>query len=248
MMRAWWKLSVIQLKLFLREPEGVFFTVVFPLVLLITFGSIFGNEPVPEFGGRGTIDVSVPAYIGLVVAISGLMSIPVSAASDREKGVLRRLRSTPVRPHAVLAAWVGVFFIVTALGSLLLVLVGRLFYGLRFGGSLFNMVMAFTLSTLSLFALGFIIASVARSGRVATVIGMATYFPMVFLSGATFPWEMIPKKVQTVAMVLPLTHGVQLLKGLWFGEPWSAHLVNVAVLLGTLIGGVVISATLFRWE
>ncbi|GFP24715.1 ABC-2 type transport system permease protein [Candidatus Hakubella thermalkaliphila] len=186
--------------------------------------------------------------MGIIIAITGLMGIPISVATDREKGVLRRLRATPIRPQIILVGWVVVYFAVTLVGALLLVAVGKIVYNLRFDGNALHVFLAFTLGALSFFALGFVIASLAPTGRTANIVGMVLFFPMMFFSGATFPWKMLPEGVQMVGHVLPLTYVVQLLQGLWFAEPWGEHLLKVAVLFGMLIVGVVVSAKTFRWE
>lgn len=247
-MRGLKNLIIAEFKLFLREPEAFFFTLIFPLILLFVFGSIFGNEPTEFYGGRGTIDMSVPAYIALIIGTTGLMGIPASVATDREKKVLRRLRATPVRPQTILAAWIAVYFALTLAGALLLIAAARIVYGLRFQGNALNVFLAFTLATLAFMALGFVLASLAPTARTATVLAMALFFPMIFLSGATLPWEIFPEGVRAVGRALPLTHVVQLLQGLWFGEAWSEHIVQVGVLAATLVAGVIISARTFRWE
>jgi ABC-2 type transport system permease protein len=71
---------------------------------------------------------------------------------------------------------------------------------------------------------------------------------MLFLSGGFFPIEVFPKAIQKVTNFVPLTYVVNLLRGLWFGEPWGEHLLDVGVLLGMLVLGVLISVKVFRWE
>lgn len=247
-LRGLGKLTLVEGKLFLREPEAVFFTLVFPLLLLFVFGGIYGNEPTPFFGGFGFVDTTVPAYAAIILGITGLLSIPSAVAGNREKKVLRRLRAAPVRPETILGAWVGVYLVLSLLGALLLVLAGVVVYKLRFAGDVLSVLMAFVLSALSFFALGFAIAGLARTVRIATTVGMALFFPMMFLSGATIPWEVLPDTMRSLGKFLPLTHVVQLLQGLWLGEPWGEQLVHLGVLLGTLAVGVIISARTFRWE
>jgi len=77
---------------------------------------------------------------------------------------------------------------------------------------------------------------------------MVLYFPNIFLSGATIPKEIFPPAMRAVSQAFPMTHVVSLLQGLWIGEPWSKHLVEVAVLAGLLVVGGFISARAFRWE
>jgi ABC-2 type transport system permease protein len=247
-MRGFKKYLLIEFKLFQREPEAFFFTLIFPLFLLLIFGSIYGNQPTPFFSGHGTVDVSVPAYIGIIIGITGLMNIPMSVATEREKGILKRLRATPIHPQTILMGWVIMYFIVTMVGALLLIIAGKIIYNLQFEGSIINVFLAFTLSTFSFLSLGFVIASVAPTARTANIVGMIIFFPMMFLSGATFPLQMMPETIRQISRFLPLTYVVQLLQGLWFGELWADHLPGVIILFGLLITGVFISAKTFRWE
>jgi ABC-2 type transport system permease protein len=238
----------MEAKLFLREPVGAFFTLVFPLMMLFLFGSIYGNEPTPMFGGRGTIDISVPAYTAMIVATTGLMSLTITMAASRENGVLRRLRTTPVSPLVVLAAQVIVLFLMTTLGMLLLVVAGKLVYRIRFEGNALSVLAGFTLSSLSFFAIGFVLAGLMPTARTAQVVGMVILYPMLFLSGAGFPTELLPEAIRKVSAFLPLTYVVNLLRGLWIGEPWGQHSGDALVLAGILVAGVLISVRTFRWE
>jgi ABC-2 type transport system permease protein len=225
-----------------------FFTLVFPLMMLFCFGAIYGNEPSDYFGGLGMVDVSVPGWTCMVIAMTAFMSLAVAAASYREQGILRRLQLTPLSPAAVLAAQVAVLFAMTALGMALLVIVAKLTYGLRFHGSVVNVAAAFTLGSLSMFSLGFVLAGLAPTTRTAQTVGMVLFFPMLFLSGATIPLEAMQGAMREYVKVLPLTHVVSLLRGLWLGEGWGQHLTEVTVLASLLLVGVLISLKTFRWE
>jgi ABC-2 type transport system permease protein len=247
-MKSLLKMTWMETKLFLREPIGAFFTLVFPLMMLFLFGSIYGNEPSQYFNGYGSMDVSVPAYTAMIIGTSGLMSITITMAAYRENGILRRLRATPISPLVVLAAQVIVVFAMTSLGMLLLIIAGKLVYHVRFEGNALSVLAGFVLSSLSFFGLGFILAGIMPTARTAQVVGMVLLYPMLFLSGAGFPRELLPEAIKKVSTFLPLTYVVNLLRGLWIGEAWSNHLLNVGVLTGMLIIGVIISAITFRWE
>ena len=247
-MNGLWKLTWIEMKLFMREPAAAFFTLVFPLMVLLIFGSIYGNEPTPFFGGYGSVDVSVPAYAGMIIGSSGLIGLTIIMSMYRERGILRRLNATPVRPQIVLGANVIVSFLMTALGMSLLIAVGKLIFGLRFAGNLLSVTAGFTLSSLSFFALGFVLAGLIPTARTAQVVGMVLFYPMLFLSGAAVPLEVLPEKVRQYTSFLPLTQVVKLLRGLWIGESWSQHLTEAGVLAAMLVIGVVVSAKTFRWE
>ena len=247
-MKMLMKMTWMEIKLFLREPVGAFFTLVFPLMMLFLFGSIYGNEPSVYFGGRGTIDISLPAYTAMIIATTGLMSKTIHITAYRENGVLRRLRATPVSPFIILAAQVIVFFTMTLLGMVLLIIAGKLVYHVRFEGNALSVLAGFVLSCLSFFGLGFILAGLMPNARTAQIVGMALLYPMLFLSGAALPRELLPEAIKKVAAFLPLTYVVNLLRGLWIGEAWSAHLPEVGVLVGMLLLGVIVSIKTFRWE
>jgi ABC-2 type transport system permease protein len=247
-MKSLLKMTWMEAKLFLREPVGAFFTLAFPLMMLFLFGSIYGNEPQEMFGGQGSVDVSVPAYTAMIIATTGLMGLIITIAAYREKGVLRRLRTTPVNPLTVLAAQVIVLYLMTVFGMVLLVIAGKLVYNLHFGGNILSVLAGFTLSSLSFFGLGFILASIMPTARTAQIVGMVLLYPMLFLSGAGFPRELLPETIKKVSTFLPLTYVVNLLRGLWIGESWSLHTTDAIVLASILAAGVLISAWLFRWE
>ncbi len=247
-MKSLLKMTWMEAKLFLREPMSAFFTLVFPLIYLFMFGIISGNEPTPQFGGERTIDASIPGLTAAIICITGLMSTTMTISTYREKGILRRLRTTPVSPLVVLIAQVIVVFAMTALGMVLLITAGSLFYHVRFEGNAFSLLAGFTLSSLSFFTLGFILAGTMPTVRSAWVVGMVLLYPMMFLSGAFFTVEILPAAIKTVSALMPLTYVVNLLHGLWTGEPWGKHLLDVGVLGGMLMLGVFISVKLFRWE
>lgn len=247
-MRGVWKLTLVEIKLFLREPIAAFFTLVFPLMMLFLFGSIYGNKPVAFFGGVGYVDTAVPAFTAMIIATSGLLSLTIQVATYREKRILRRLRATPLRPQAILSAQVMTIFLMTVLGMILLLMAGKWIYGVRFSGNAVSIFFAFTLCSLSFFVLGFVLAGLFSTARTAQVAAMVIFYPMLFLSGAAIPLEVLPGTLRNYTQVLPLTHVVTLLRGLWIGDGWGDHLTEVIFLTAMLIVGLVVSAKTFRWE
>jgi ABC-2 type transport system permease protein len=247
-MKSLLKMTWMEAKLFLREPVGAFFTLVFPLLMLVLFGTIYGNNPLPASGGQGPLDMLIPAFTAMVIGIAGLMSITITIATYRENGVLRRLRTTPVNPLVVMAAQVVVVFTMTGLGMLLLVIAGRLVYHVQFEGNALSMLGGFVLCSLSFFGVGFILAGSMPTARTAQIIAMVLLYPMLILSGAAWPRELMPATIQKVSAFVPLTYVVNLLRGLWTGESWGRHLLDVGVLTGMLLLGVIVSVKTFRWE
>ncbi len=241
-------LVVANLRLYVREPIGTFFTLAFPVMLVLIFGIIFGNEPQDMFDGRGSMDISMPAYTALILGFVGLLGVAINTSSYREAGILRRLRMTPLRPLVYIAADVIANLVITLAGMAGVVVVGWLLYRVQFEGHALSVFLAVILSGTAMFAVGYLIAGLAPNARAAQVIGMVVLYPMLFLSGAGIPLEVMPDSVRTISEYLPLTYVVRLLRGLWFGEPWGSLLLETGVLVGVLVICTAIAVRLFRWE
>jgi ABC-2 type transport system permease protein len=247
-MRAFGKMAVVQAKLYLREPMAVFFTVLFGPALVILLGLIFGNKPEAMFGGLGYLDMSVPGFIGVVIAITSLTTIPITVSTRREMGVLRRYSVTPLKPVTYFLADILTTFVFTLTGCLLSFLTGILVFHTRFDGNLFSVLGGLCLSTIAFFSLGYAVAGLVPNVRAATVFGNIVVIPMNVLSGAMVPIQAMPAGVQKTALFIPLTHVVTLLQGLWFADPWTAHWLEVAVLAGMTVVGMAVVALTFKWE
>ncbi len=242
------KLTVLEGKLFLRNYINVFFLLLFPSLILLLFGGMFGNEPAAIFGGYGTVDVSVPAYAGMIISVTGLMCLPLTLSEYREKKILKRFRATPLSPHYVIIAQIGVNLLMTVVGMLLLFITARIVFDLHFMGDFLPVVAVFLFSTLGIFSLGFLIAAVAPNMMAATAIAYLVYFPMLFLTGATIPIEMMPETMQKIAAVLPVTHVVKAMKAVWLGESIASVSSSLLLLAGIMVVCFFLSFKLFRWE
>jgi len=247
-MKALKKLIFIETKLYLREPMPFFFTLIFPLMMLFLFGFIYGNEPSSFFQGFGFVDITIPAYIALIIATVGIMSINIGLSYYKETGVLKRYSATPLKPYILIMSQIIVHFLMTVFGVFVLIAAGILFYNIKFSGNLLNVFLAFTLSALSFFAIGFVISSVSPTSRTAQAVGMVFFFPMIFLSGATIPLEVIKKGIGNYVNLIPLTYVVKLMRGMWFGSSWSNYTTEILILFAFLFGGIFISSKTFRWE
>jgi ABC-2 type transport system permease protein len=194
------------------------------------------------------MDISMPGYTAMILATVGLLSIPISISAQRETGVLRRLRATPLKPLVYIGADLTTNMAITLLGMFGVVLLGWLIYRVRFEGQVVPLILGVVYSGLAMFSLGYLIASLAPNARVANIVGMVLLYPMLFLSGAGFPLELLPDSLKRVSYFLPLTYVVKLLRGLWFGKPWSELWLPVLVLGVMLIVCSLLAARFFRWE
>jgi ABC-2 type transport system permease protein len=245
-MKAFLKLTTVELKLQLREPLGLFFTLAFPVMLMALFGTIFGNEAEDFLGGYGQMDLSVPGYIGMIIGTIGMLGIPTTLANYRDQGILRRLRATPVQSGSVLWSQVATQVLMAAAGILLLFIAGFAVFDLRIPAVYAPVIPAILLGAFSFFAIGFVLAGVMPTARTAQAVGMAVFYPMLFLSGAAMPRHIMPEAVQQVGELLPLTHVVILIEDLWIKGTWN--LASLAVVAAFLVLGLVVSRFTFRWE
>lgn len=239
---------IVEFKCFFRNFITVFFTLIFPPLFLVLFGEIYGNDPTPMFDGLGTVDASVPAYICMVVCVTGIMSLPLSLTSYREKKILKRFKATPTTPIQVIVAQILVNLLMTIIGSILLVLIAEWRYDISFDGNILYIGIAFLLSVLCVFSIGFVIASIINNSKAATALANVVYFPMLFLSGATMPLETMPDSIKDIAEFIPLTHAVKLMKATWAGKPLLDYNTEMIILGVISIVCIIISIAFFRWD
>jgi len=226
----------------------MFFTLIFPPLFLILFGEIYGNDPAPMFDGLGTVDASLPAYICMIICVTGIMSLPLSMTSYRENKILKRFKASPTTPAQIIIAQIAVNLLMTVIGAILLVIIARLRYSAVMPENVLNVIVAFLLGVICVFSMGFVIASVIDNSKAATAIANVFYFPMLFLSGATIPIETMPDTIQNISKFIPLTHAVEIMKGVWHGKSLSDFETQIVVLIAITVVCITISLLSFRWD
>lgn len=246
-MRGLGSLVIAEFRLLMREPATVFFGLAFPLLLLLIFGSIFGNKPEPRFGGLGQLDMSVQGYLVMVIGTACLMGIPITVAAYRELGILKRLKATPLHPAAIIVSQIAVNAIVAAAGSVLLLLAGWLLYDLRLPDAISGLIGAWVVSYLAFATFGFILGGIVPNARAAQAAGSVIFFPQLFLSGsAGIPRQLFPDTLRTLTEFLPMTQAVELIESVWRGFGWDVVALVTMAAIGII--STAISIWTFRWE
>jgi len=246
-MRIFGRLTVSELRLFLREPALVFFSLAFPSILIVIIGSIPAfRERSADLGGLRVIDLYVPITVALILAMLALQVTPLVLATYRERGVLRRLATTPARPIALLGAQL-VLSLLTALASAALVLlIGRFGFGVRFPAQFASFVLAFLLCAAAVFSVGLFIAAVAPGGKAANSIGTLLFFPSMFFAGLWTPREVMPRILQRIGDFTPLGAGERALHDAATGH-WPSLISLTVLVVYVLVFGTA-AARLFRWQ
>jgi ABC-2 type transport system permease protein len=246
-LRGFWKLTWLETKIFTREPMGFVGTLVMPVVVFLVLGRALGaGRPV----AARAVDLPFnPAILAAVlIAISAVQSLVAIISIYREGGILKRLRATPLSPVTIMGAQVAVKLVFTVISLSLLMLAGRRLFPGVLQVNVFSFTMAVLLGTFSILSLGFVIASLVPTARFAQPIGALVLYPMLALSGLFYPVSRFPRALQTIAFLLPTTHAVALLQGVWDGSGWSAHWLNAAALLALFAAYTALSTRVFRWE
>src|ERR1700689_5022544 len=231
MLRGLFKLTWIELKIFMREPLGAIGTIFFPVLIFIVLGRIFGHGKAASAPANSDfIQSGLPVLASLFITISAVLSLVTIISIYREAGILKPLRATPLRPQTILTAHVLVKLLLTAATLALLVLAGKRYYPVGVHAPLFSFTIALLISTWSILSIGFVIASIVPTARFAQPIGAVIMYPMMAVSGLFAPVDSLPLAAQAVAKVLPLTYAVSLLEGIWKGDAWWAHARDLTAL------------------
>jgi ABC-2 type transport system permease protein len=241
------RLTLTELKLFVRERVGPVFAIGLPLVLLIVFGNIpFYNEHRKNFDGFTLLDLYLPILAAFVLATLSFNVVPAVLAGYREKGVLRRLRTTPVGPARVLAAQLLVNLATAALSVTAVLLVARFAFGVHLPRQVGGYLVSIVLAALALMAIGLFVAAASPNGRIANAVGATLFYVMMFFAGLFLPIASMPPLLRHISRAAPLGAAVQALTDATEGHwPHPLQLITLAAYAVLFGAGAV---RLFRWE
>jgi len=246
------RLTWLEIKIFLREPLGAIGGVLVPVAAYVVLSRAVPRvntiTSAPDAPVAGFVRNGLPVFVSVIIAINAVLSLVTIISIYREGGILKRLRATPLRPATILTAHVVVKLLLTALTMLLMIVAGRRYLPPNVDVPYFSFGIAVLLSTWSILAIGFLIASLVPTARFAQPIGAIVLYPMIAISGLFLPIAMMPVWLRGVAYVLPLTYAVSLMSGIWNGEGWIAHAGDVGALVVGFFVCVAIAGKVFRWE
>jgi ABC-2 type transport system permease protein len=243
------QLTWLEIKIFLREPLGAIGAVAAPVAVFVFIGRALGGR-LPSQPGNvpPMLSTGIPVLASLLIGINAVLSLVTIISIYREGGILRRLRATPLRPHTILTAHVIVKLIFTLITLIAMLLAGRRYYPVGVHPPFASYAVALLIVTVSILTIGFLIASMVPTARFAQPVGALILYPMIALSGLFIAIDVMPPYLQAVARVLPFSYAVSLLRGIWTGEPWSAHLLDLGALAIVFVVCTALSARVFRWE
>lgn len=236
-----------EFRLFRREPGAVFWILLFPTLLLVILGSIPSFREVDKsMGGIRPIDAYVPVAVLVALIMSGLQSLPQVLTGYRERGILRRMSATPVRPSALLSAQMVVQGTGALTSALLALVVGRVAFDVTLPRQPAGYLLALLLTAAAALALGNVVSALSRTTKIASAIGTAVFFPMMFCAGVWLPIQSMPHTLARVVQLTPFGAAARALNEAAAGDwPGWTHLGMLAAWTVLLTA---VAARWFRWE
>ena len=237
-------------KVFWRNPASVFFTVLFPVIFMVIFNLIFGNDYIEELG-LNTSTYYVPAIITLAVVGATTQSLAINLTEDRERGLLKRVRGTPLPTAAFVAGRFGNSLVISVLMVALVAVLGRVAYDVTLPtGTIPGILVTLVVGAFAFSCIGFALTTIIPSEDAAPAVTNATVLPLYFISGVFIPESEIPDGVLRVADLFPIRHFFEAFYTAWdpsttgTGIEWG----DLAVVAAWGLAALAIAAWRFRWE
>jgi ABC-2 type transport system permease protein len=232
---------------FARNRQARFFTVLLPVIFLVIFVSIFGNQIVgPEQVKASTY--YVPGIAALAVLTASFSNLVIAVTTQRELGVLKRRRATPAPASVVIAGRAITALVVSLAVTAVVIAIGSAAYGVHIApGALSALALSIAVGSLALAAIGYAVSSVIGSADSAQPVTLAITLPLSFISGVYIPSVRLPSALQHIAQVFPLQRLVAAL-GRGFlpgstGVAWG----DLAILAAWGLAGLAVALRRFRW-
>jgi ABC-2 type transport system permease protein len=236
-------------KTFWRNGGAVFFTVLLPLVFLFIFATIFSNERLEELGNLKTTTYYIPAILTLAIVSATMQSVAIRLTSERENGILKRGRGTPMPPWVFFASRFGNAIVISLLMLVVVTAIGKVIYSVRIPWDhLPAILVTLAIGAASFCALGVALTAIIPSEDAAPAITNVTVLPLYFLSGVFIPETEIPDGVLHVADVFPIRHFFEAFFTAFTTEGGAGfEWGHLGIVAAWGVVGLVLAIRFFRW-
>ena len=247
----------IELRAFFREKQSVAFVFALPAIMLVLLGSIFRGDAAGH--GLSVGEIFAAGLIGGGVMATSYQNLGMAIAIERDRGLLKRLRGTPMPAGAYFIGKTGLVLVSTVAETVILIVVGMLVDHLRLPTSAerwWTFAWVFVLGTVTCTLLGIAASSVPRSARSATAVITLPFVVLQFISGVYVPFTFVPNWLRDVAAIFPLKWICQGLRSVFLPAQAAAlepagswELGRIALVLAAWVAaGLVLCLTTFRWQ
>ena len=240
--------TAIQMRLFLRRKDELFWTLAFPVLFILLFGAIYGNSKWEGMSIR-SIDYLLPGIIVMGAMVTGIMRTATGLVQEREQGIYRRLALTPLKRTTLIGSQLLQHYAVIIVQTLLLIAIGGMAFKTHLGGNMVLFWLTLSLGALCFMSIGFALTGLIKTLRSATPIIQITYFSLMFLGGIFFPNSLLPNWLDNAAKVLPSTQMGDALRAVAYNGAGIGDIWQKLAMMGAWIAVcLVISIRFFRWE
>jgi ABC-2 type transport system permease protein len=239
---AAWRQFRLERRMFWRNPTAAFFGFLLPLLLLALFGAVFA-------GDQEDLDVIVPGIAGMSAMAATFVALAYNLTFLRERGILKRLRGTPLPSSAYLAGIAANAVANTVLQVAIVIVAGRLFFGVPWPGDWLALIVFLALGVVCFSALGVALSHAIPNSESAPAYVNAVFLPMIILAGVFFDDEDAPSVLRDLAEVMPLKHLIDGLSGAMVdGTGLADNGVALLALALWAAVGIVLAVRGFSWE
>jgi ABC-2 type transport system permease protein len=235
-------------RLYWRSRELAFFTFLFPVLIFVLLGSVYGKDKIKKEGVTGS-EYLLAGILGYGIASTAFAGLAIVLVIRREEGILKRLRATPLPPSVYLVAAIASTVIVYAIEAAALILLAKVLFHVHFPHQWLSLVLALLLGSLAFAALGLALTGFIRSGEGSSAVVNAIYLPTSFLSGSFWSTHAYPHFLRVIADILPLTYFIRLMRDVVLRNHtiWS-NWHSAAVVGAWGLAGLIVAIRTFRWE
>lgn len=245
-----WSYLRYENRAFWRAPIAAFFTLVFPLLFLVLLASLIGNDVIPDSGGVRVAQFLTPAIAAFAATTASFTSLAIGVVIEREEGILKRARGTPLTPGMYMVARIGSTVWIALVSVVLMIAVGVVFFDVQLIARTAPAALLTVIVGIGCFAaLGIAIVSLAPSQSATQALTNAIILPLAFISDI-FAIGSLPEWLERLGWVFPLKHFSNALADTFdpFAEGAQLGWDHLAVMAAWGLAGAVVALVLFRWE
>jgi ABC-2 type transport system permease protein len=236
----------LETKLLLRGRQALFYTLAFPVIMILIFGAVFSGT---SWSGIPAIDYLLPGIIGMALMMACMSNNAVSITTERDRGIYRRLSLTPLNKRTLLIGHVVVRYLIALASTILLIVIGVAAFKAHIGGNYFLFWLVLTLAALAFVTIGFVITTLVKNTQSAQSLSMAVLFPLMFLGCCFWPLDAMPNFLRPICEALPTLRmntalRMIVMQGAGFNGIWQ----DLLVILGWLVVCSIFAVKFFKWE
>jgi ABC-2 type transport system permease protein len=237
-----WQQFRFERRLFWRNPSAAFFNFTLPFLFLIMIASVFGAD-------RKELDILIPGIAGMSVLGTTFTALAYTFVFNREQGILKRIRGTPMPPIAYFGGVIASAVVNAIVQVALIIVIGHVFYSVSWPHDYFALVVFVVLGVVAFGSLGIAFAHLIPNFDAAAAYVNAVFLPVIFISGVFYSTKSLPEVFKVIAVALPLKHVIDGLHGAIVShQGLGDHLTALAVVAGWAVAGLFLTVRYFRWD